>query len=302
MMPWREGLVVSLGLLVGVCFMPAYQIASWTATGVSYMLSGKGVGDHALSLALNQDCATLRMLQGKQICVDYGSDFESSWAAMASTWTLPEQSAVNDQVLAANGPEDPVPDTTVPTAPTQTAEATAAGASLVAINLIKSVAPVARQEARTIDFDGLVVPDWAAAPRRDTAWQPNAFASRGLDLNGLVRAKRGEEVLAIESMKIHAVQSVEPAIYLVMGSFCNRANAEVLGSEHAAVNTVVSKVENDGRTMYRLLTGPIEKASLTALRVDLAKAGIRNSWAVKLCPGSLTAPPCKMPVQQAQLP
>ena len=87
-MPWREALVISLGLLVGGCFLSAYQIASWTATGVSYVVSGKGVGDHALSLAMNQDCATWRILQGKEICLDYGRDFESSWDAMASTWNL----------------------------------------------------------------------------------------------------------------------------------------------------------------------------------------------------------------------
>lgn len=100
MMPWREGLVVSLGLLVGGCFLPAYQIASWTATGVSYIFSGKGVGDHALSLAVNQDCATWRVLQGKEICADYGGDFENSWSAMASTWKLPDPEENSDKALS----------------------------------------------------------------------------------------------------------------------------------------------------------------------------------------------------------
>ena len=161
MIPWREGLVIALGLLVGGCFLPAYQIASWTATGVSYIFSGKGPGDHALSLAMHKDCATWRVLQGKEICVDYGRDFESSWDAMASTWKVPEQTEVTDKDLLASGPDDPVSDSTVPDTPTQTAEVRTTGATLILVNVTESTLPKQDQQVRGIDFDGLVVPEWA---------------------------------------------------------------------------------------------------------------------------------------------
>jgi hypothetical protein len=57
-MPWRGIFVVAMGLLTSGCIFSAYQIASWSVTGVSYVFTGKGLGDHALSLATSKDCAT----------------------------------------------------------------------------------------------------------------------------------------------------------------------------------------------------------------------------------------------------
>lgn len=49
--------------------MPAgLTTLTYTLTGLSYASSGKGVADHALSAAIDQDCAVLRAVQGIQIC------------------------------------------------------------------------------------------------------------------------------------------------------------------------------------------------------------------------------------------
>ena len=301
-MPLREGLVVSLGLLVGGCFLPAYQIASWTATGVSYMLSGKSVGDHALSLALNQDCATWRVLQGKEICVDYGGDFENSWAAMASTWNLPESDAKPDQILTAASPEEPVNALLAKPVLVQVAVTPEDSATPVSTVLAQSTAPALKKPVRGIDFGGLIVPEWAVGPRRKSPWQSNAFASRGLNLDGLVRVEKSEDIVVKRTASLDDKAVTKPAIYLVMGSFRNKDNAERLAAEHARLETTVSRMASNGRAMYRLLAGPIDRRALKGIQVDLAKAGIRNSWAVRLCRGSLAIPPCRPPVQQAALP
>lgn len=299
-MPWREGLVIALGLMVGGCFLSAYQVASWTATGLSYVLSGKGVGDHALSLAMNQDCATWRVLQGKEICVDYGSDFESSWDAMASTWKLPGETEGADKDLVAVDSGVPVPNT-------KTSEITAQIASvptadLAPVNFGATVTQDADEPVLGLEFGGIYVPEWVVGPRQESAWRPNSFAPRGIDLDELVLIKPSREVLDVVSEEMVRVKSADPAIYLVMGSFRVRANAERLGGIHTSFKTKVSKAEVGGRTMYRLLAGPVEKALLTRLRNDLSDAGVRHSWAVKLCRGGLTPPPCRAPVQQAKLP
>ena len=121
-------------------------------------------------------------------------------------------------------------------------------------------------------------------------------------MDGLVRvdAKPRRPAPAPEKISNHGGD--EAAIYLVMGSFRDRSNAERLGDRHSGVTTSIAKIDADGRTMYRLLAGPIEKTALTGVRVDLAKAGIRNSWAVRLCRRSLSAPPCTPALQQALLP
>lgn len=64
-------------LLLSGCLPPVLQVASWTVTGVSYVFSGKSVGDHVLSIAAEKDCATWRILQGKRICVDYDRVYDN---------------------------------------------------------------------------------------------------------------------------------------------------------------------------------------------------------------------------------
>ena len=296
-MPWREALVISLGLLVGGCFLSAYQIASWTATGVSYMVSGKGVGDHALSLAMNKDCATWRILQGKEICLDYGRDFESSWDAMASTWNLSEES---NEGLLVSGSDDPVPNITASNTLTQSAKVPLA--DLSSANLKETVTRDGDEAVLGIDFEDLVVPEPVATPYQDGTWQPNALAPHKSDLDLPIQTKGRQNHFAVVPAETLPVRSSESAIYLVMGSFRDKTNAERLSASHTGIKTAVSKVENDGRTMYRLLAGPVAKASLRGLRRELENVGIRDSWAVKLCRGGLTAPPCQVLVQQAKLP
>ena len=300
MMPWREALVISLGLLVGGCFLSAYQIASWTATGVSYVVSGKGVGDHALSLAMNQDCATWRILQGKEICLDYGRDFESSWDAMASTWNLSKELEVTNKNLFVSGSDEPVPNMQAYNAVTQSAKVPLA--DLSSVNLKETVTRDGDEAVLGIDFEDLVVPEPVATPQQDGTWQPNVLAPHSSDLDEPVQTKGRQDHFAVAPVEILPVQSLDPAIYLVIGSFRDKKNAERLSASHTDIKTTVSKVENDGRTMYRLLAGPVAKASLTGLRMELEDAGIRDSWAVKLCGRGLTAPPCQVLVQQAKLP
>ena len=49
---------------------------TYAATGVSYVSSGKGIADHALSASADKDCAIHRAIEGKDICerVDRGKE------------------------------------------------------------------------------------------------------------------------------------------------------------------------------------------------------------------------------------
>lgn len=296
-MPWRGGLVVALGLMVSGCFLSAIQVASWTATGVSYVFSGKGLGDHAISLAMNQDCATWRVLNGEEVCVDYGGDFENSWDAMASTWEVPEPGIVDDSVLLAGNPEDPVtdaPDTPATPQLARNAETSDEGAA--------PTLNAERLEAKPADdtvLEGLPVPAWAVARRNDTPWVRSSFAPRLTDREELVVH---DDSASYDHAPTHPkAGSAEPAVYLVIGSFRNESNAKRLANRHAGIQTAVSKVSNDKGALYRLLAGPLEAASLADGRRQLGKAGFRNVWAVRLCHRSLLPPPCQAVVQEAYL-
>jgi len=64
-------IIVSIGLLflLGGCAMSSGMVAlTYAATGVSYVSSGKGIADHALSASADKDCAIHRVIEGKDIC------------------------------------------------------------------------------------------------------------------------------------------------------------------------------------------------------------------------------------------
>lgn len=61
-------------ILTGCGLPPLITVASTVADGLSYAISGKGVSDHALSAITTRDCAVLRLLDGRELCVEYGQD------------------------------------------------------------------------------------------------------------------------------------------------------------------------------------------------------------------------------------
>jgi hypothetical protein len=330
-MPWRGIFVVAAGLLTSGCIFSTYQIASWTVTGVSYVFSGKGVGDHVLSLATSQDCATFRLLQAKQICVDYGSDFENSWVALASSWKVPDllrqpDGDVKDieapAVLTAFKADTP----TLSKPAGDTLAIRTVAIRTVAIQTVAMTAPFDApprevQTARAgLDFKGLVTPQTRVdAGDLEVSWLASAGSAPGLDFgslnpgDGALEAVSNQKIEVVSNQKTAApvlriVKSLavvapgRPAIYLVLGSFRNRANAQALRDRHTGRTMQVMKILADDRTMFRVLAGPIDTAVLTRARVDIAKAGFRNAWAVRLCSGNLSPPPCEPVLQQASLP
>lgn len=297
-MPWREGLVVVFGLMVGGCLFSAYQIASLTATGISYVFSGKSLGDNALSLAMNKDCATLRVLEGEEVCVEYEEEHDDSWSAMASNWKIPEPDSQSHNIALAGNPDDPVDAPIVVAAKAPDEPSFVPAAAGAGDNTVSKTNP----KRRGLDFEGLVIPDWVVPQPQSNPWPKQAFSPRGVDFDGLVAGDKEKSDLLTVPVAVREPLRPEPAIYLVLGSFRKLSNAERLGAKHSGVRTAVSSIEADGRTLHRLLAGPYESSALAAARARLAKAGIRNSWGVKLCRASLTVPPCKPILQQAALP
>lgn len=219
---------------------------------------------------------------------------------MASTWKLPDPEENSDKALAAAGPEDPVNKTLAKPMFTRVAVNSDDTVTVSWTGLSRSREASLKKLIRGIDFGGLVVTEWAVGTPSNASWQPNAFASWGLNPDGLVRVEKGKGIVVKRTAQLSA--NAKPAIYVVIGSFRDKVNAERFGAEHARFKTTISRVASDGRTMFRLLAGPIERKALKDVRADDAKAGIRNSWAVRLCRTSLSVPPCRSPVQQAALP
>ena len=62
---------VPLLFLAGCVLPPALAIGSYAADGLSYLVTGKSVSDHAISEVVGEDCATWRMVKLENPCREY---------------------------------------------------------------------------------------------------------------------------------------------------------------------------------------------------------------------------------------
>lgn len=60
--------IISPVFLGGCALPPALELASWAMTGFSYAVTGKGMGDHAISIAMEEDCAMHRLAFEGDLC------------------------------------------------------------------------------------------------------------------------------------------------------------------------------------------------------------------------------------------
>jgi len=264
------------------------------------MFSGKGVGDHVLSLAAEKDCATWRILQGKRICVDYDQIYDNGWDAVASTFNVPAFGTGDDpQGFAMDGPvqlasateefilfdssddvesdvafteeetnRQAVPDDVMMLAKAETAEGVAPASGPSNVLTPTDTKPANMRPANTQIQKMIVV-----AETDRTTLQPLAY-----------RGGKGK------------------GLYLVIGSFRSNQRAIKLQARHTGFSTAIMQARVSGKSLYRVLAGPLSKSNLGAARRKLAKGGVRHSWAMRLCKATLTSPPCITAVQQAALP
>ncbi len=68
----RIAILLAPFLLAGCTLPPAVTWASLATDGVSYIATDKSTTDHAISAIAHEDCALLRALKDKAICIPDG--------------------------------------------------------------------------------------------------------------------------------------------------------------------------------------------------------------------------------------
>ena len=83
---FRRCLIIVLTLipLAGcISIPPVLNYASWALSGVSYVTTGKGPSDHAISSVMHRDCSLLRALMFKPVCIPVNEDTNKPlWAVL----------------------------------------------------------------------------------------------------------------------------------------------------------------------------------------------------------------------------
>jgi hypothetical protein len=276
--------------LAGCALPPAVTVASLVLDGASYVATGKSTTDHAISAIADEDCALLRVIDGKEIC---DPDGEVLFALAAGdpaneNWYLDPETGVTDtddvtrwgsvNELEANAePEaEPLPEVF----PTPEA--------------IKSLGETARA---TPPLTPGPVGQGKRLSSLATAISIAAKPSpRGLFAAARPVAKPAEPSLPIQTVSRFSRLTLEDGqvvTYAVIASFQNVENARRMAASRDD-GALIQEIEVKGDTTYRILVDqPLEQA-----RID----GFPDAWPVRLCEGDLDAPPCgQLVVSQAAI-
>ncbi len=280
-------------ILLSGCALPVpVQIASWALDGVSYLFTEKSVADHGISVLAQKDCAVLRgLLDPGKFC----RDFDDTATALADGGSYAS-------VLFGDG-TDPDDDGGAAIAEFETA---AGGDALDSVDETGALT-----NARPIIDDGIggaaEMIDLSVAfeegtgltgyPLRVVATGPSPEAS----LEAAADGWRARTITRVAE----AGQEPAAGIYFVIGSFREHVNARKLRNKYRVLTPSVLAAKLGRASVYRVVVGPIGRDQAKGIHQRITRAGISDSWAIRVMPGewsmAMVDPPALAPVEVAVL-
>lgn len=308
-------------IFLGGCALPVpVQIASWALDGISYLLTEKSVADHGISVLAQKDCAVLRgLLDPSEFCRDFdpaataladGGDYGALFAD-ADADADADIAAIAEFETAAGGPPDESPGEPIetPFAFDVTEEGARTNARPILADGVETAAAlisaaVAFEDSASLDGypAEVVVLDQAVD---ELAIQQAALG----DVEDLSPVRTFAD--AIGEWKAETTRMAdsgnEPAagFYFVIGSFREHANARKLRRRYRALTPSVLSAKLNKATVFRVVVGPFDEDQAKDFHKRIFKAGISDSWAIRVKPGewsmALVDPPAIAPIQVAVL-
>jgi hypothetical protein len=264
--------MIGLPILLGGCGLPpAVTLASWAADGLSYIVSGKSVTDHAISEVAAQDCALFRVVQGHEVCEDFELDDSNGFILTASSFEGGSTLQATE-IAAAQTPSDPL---VVPAEIAGFVEGF--GPDTIAVT---ASAPTAAFVPATVAWQALVPsPTHARFAAATPKPRPAYLTSPIYELASLNANPQGDVIP--EPMQVVSV----------IGSFKYLDNARGLAKRQATLNAQVRQVQANGRIWHRVVvTAPLE---------DVQRAGFEDAWILKVCASGDAAEGCENTTQAA---
>lgn len=258
-------------VLSGCGLPPALTIASYAFDGMTLLATGKSVGDHALSAAVEKDCAIWRVIKNADVCRDYETE-QNELVLTAERWKDDSVSGTSTARVDSSKPimlalADPV---VLPQFADDRATATRSIDSRLGIRMPSG--PIAASFVAIERGPGLdtVVRTMNAAPRHppaDTA-----------PIEAIEPRHEGHE-----SPRVAALAKV-----LVVGSFSQLENAKRAARRWVAYRPEIIRTRFDGMTHHRVIVRP--RDSERAQR-QMASLG-QHVWAADVCTGGHPGDDC----------
>lgn len=238
--------------LAGCALPPAVVIGSYAADGLSYLITGKSVSDHALSEVVGEDCATWRIVKLENPCREYEDD----------------QQDEDDILLASVSPE------AAPLPPVESVEEGAYDSATVRSAPVMSVTEVWTDPGSVDDSSPNTIETETLSAENDSAPMELAAAENA------------------EPARIAGQDRGPPRTFFVIGSFSSKANADRLADTYGTLDPTVVSSRNGGVTKYRVVTRVGTEENLGAARRRLAAAGLHDVWPIGSCGGGADRADC----------
>ncbi|PIW25985.1 MAG: hypothetical protein COW30_17315 [Rhodospirillales bacterium CG15_BIG_FIL_POST_REV_8_21_14_020_66_15] len=282
----KSVLVVGACALLGGCALPVpIQIASWAIDIISVATTEKSVTDHGISALTHKDCALYRVVteEDSVICrdVDERKDVMTADAGTAAAGLAegdkhpqtPQFDAVEAQVAKSAVEQAPVPQAAETPAAFETA---AGGEQAVTVNIdIAALQPVSEEIDRPfVRFAQVSGAETAQTPAVKSAAVPPSTVKHGKPQAGF---------------------------YYVIGSFRGGERAKQHMQTYSALVPAVlhGKIGRDGRDVYRVVVGPFKAQERTLAYRRIKRAGIADTWAIRVSPKDWSVAAKTRPLQQA---
>ncbi|MEK9754962.1 MAG: SPOR domain-containing protein [Rhodospirillaceae bacterium] len=282
-------------LALGACGLPiGVQIASLFADGVSYLTTDKSLTDHGISAVTGEDCALWRGVEGNSICRadDGGKDAGTIVAAL------------NDQKRQAPQPviaEAPSGDAGLPSEMSAGwSDAPAKSPTIVALAKPEPK-PAARAMAEVRD-DSLILGTDRSAPMQPVkrvklaevklaeALPPPPPPAPKLTAAAKLPAPRAVAAPKLQkaAMKLPAkalprkAATADKATYYIIASYRHAADADKFSKRHGKLQSQVIEGTANGRQVFRVAVGPIQRKDSRATKERLKQAGFKDTWRLTL--------------------
>jgi len=289
----KSVIVVGACALLGGCALPVpIQVASWAIDIISVVTTEKSITDHGLSALTSKDCALYRAVteEDNVVCRDIDdrkdvmtADAGTDAKALADKDVLPAApgfEAIEAQVAKAgtvsvpDQAEAPSSDIVIKPAP--------GNEQPVTVNIdLAALQPVTEKIDRPFvrftqpEVDVVQVP---AAALQTTALQSGALPPA-----------------AVEDGKPQA------GFYYVIGSFrgSERAKRHMQAFRSLVPAVLHGKIGRDGRDVYRVVVGPFDTQERTGAFRRIKRAGIADTWAIRVSPKDWSVAAKLRPTEQA---
>jgi hypothetical protein len=288
----KKSLVVGASVLVlGGCALPVpLQVASWALDGLSYLATEKSLTDHGISMVAQKDCVIFRGITDGEVCRNWDD---------AATLVADAGHVAQSPQLVTKSPSVRIGYSTgvqsdIPPLSTELDD------SLPNVEMLANF-DTAAGSAETVDQE----PSFATRPLKTIQAQPKPSMpivakrqKKRATPKALPVALKALPVTAMAelpippmrvttSVRMAAVTSQEPVagIYYVIGSFRNYANARGLAERYEGLVPEVLAAKLDGAPVFRVVVGPIAEGREKAVYRQVAHAGVRDSWAIRVVAG-----------------